>query len=122
MRSIIAFAFIFSVACGGNEHMMIYAPPELAGAAISIDGKQTGRFQDTVRHYRWTGWRNVKKEFGLPPRSETFAKLTIANGHHELRVTKDGFEPIVLPFEVSSDLKTVEIPDSAVKRINVTRQ
>jgi len=101
--------------CAG-EGVTIYAPPQLAGAAILIDGRAAGHFLTTQRGYRWVGWKKIKEELSAPPRSETIAKLPpVAPGPHELRIVKTGYEPILTTFNYSAARVELEIHDEQVK-------
>ena len=112
---VISLLLLSSCKRGG---LTIYAPAELAGARIFIDGKAAGQFEKTQRLYRWLGWSKMKKELGVPPRSETIAILPlIAPGRHEIRVEKAGYEPIVTTFEYSGKRAEVDIDDVQAKRV-----
>jgi hypothetical protein len=117
MRSVtlMLMGVMLLLSCGG-EGITIYAPPQLAEASISIDGKPSGQFQKTQREYRWVGWKKMKEEVNAPPRSETIAKLPpVTAGRHELRIEKSGYEPIVTSFNYSAGRIDVEIDDSQVR-------
>jgi hypothetical protein len=101
--------------CGGDG-VTIYAPPQLAEAAIFIDGKPAGHFQKTQRGYRWSGWKKMKEEASAPPRAETIAKLeSVAAGDRRLRIDKAGYVPIEKAFHYSSGRLQIEITDEEVK-------
>lgn len=112
-----ALLVCLSLAGCQRNHVVVYAPPDLAGAPIYLDGKSAGHFEDTVRNYRWVGWKKLRKEVSLPPRSETFARLDkIEKGTHELRIEKDGLDPVVQSFMYAGGKLEIEIPDRAVKK------
>lgn len=91
------FLLVFGFGCA-EPRLSVYAPPEFAGAQIKIDGKIVATLSATTRNYRWVGWRGLRKELNTPPRSETFAHLTVPGGDHLLHIEKEGFEPILRRF------------------------
>lgn len=87
-------------ACDAKQ-VNLYAPPELAGAAVKIDGKVAATLSTTTRNYRWVGWRRLRRELNAPPRTETFAHFYVPPGNHALAIEKEGFEPIMRRFTFS---------------------
>ena len=97
--------------------LTIYAPDELAEAMITIDGQHVGRFEKTVRLYRWLGWSKMKQEVSAPPRSETIAVLAgVAPGRHEIRIEKAGYEPVVATFTYTGRPSIVDLANVQLKR------
>ena len=96
----VVLLWIFVCACAAKK-INLYAPPELAGAVIKIDGKVAATLSTTTRNYRWVGWRGLRKELNAPPRSETFAHFDVVPGDHVLVIEKEGFEPILRRFTLS---------------------
>lgn len=102
-----------------RDSLTIYAPPQLAEAAIFIDGELVGQFGSAQRNYRWVGLKKIKEEIGAPPRSESVGKLsTVAHGEHQLRIQKDGYEAINTRFHYSGGSLEIEIDDAQLKPVS----
>ena len=113
----IGVAILIALAFGcAPPKLNLYAPPELAGGVVKIDGQATTTLSTTTRNYRWVGWRGLRKELNAPPRSETFAHFDVSPGDHILTIEKEGFEPISRRFTVGREPLTVDIT-SATPRI-----
>jgi len=111
---VLIVAVFFTCAKSG---LTIYAPDELAEATIIIDGQRAGQFQKTQRLYRWVGWSKIKKELSAPPRSETIAVLpAVAPGHHEIKIEKAGYEPVVTAFSYPGKASEVDLTNVELKR------
>ena len=118
-RTSILFVGVLLIGGCGGDGVTIYAPPELARGAIFVDSKPAGHFQKTQREYRWVGWAKMKEELMNAPRSETIAKLSpVSAGTHELRIVKEGYDPIVTKFSYSSGRAEIEIDDALLKPLS----
>jgi hypothetical protein len=79
-----------------TPRVTIYTPPELAHAAVYVDGQLKGNVSATVKHYRWVGVRKLKEEFSLPPRDESFVILRdLKPGKHTIRLSKPGYVDVM---------------------------
>jgi hypothetical protein len=88
--------------------VVIHTPPELAGAAVEVDGAPIGHVGKTEVRYRWPGLRKLKEEFSGPPRSEaSFEIKSLQPGAHVLRLSKPGFREIVRRFELGERKQVV---------------
>lgn len=112
-----AFLSVLVFACGAKD-VNLYAPPELAGAIIKVDGKHTATLSTTTRNYRWVGWRGLRKELNAPPRSETFAHFSISAGEHILVIEKRGFHPIVRRFTSGRESLTIDISSATPRPVS----
>jgi tetratricopeptide (TPR) repeat protein len=98
-----------------SDKVLVYAPPEFAGGQIVVDGSTVASFGSSQRGYRWVGWKGFRREFGLPPRSETRGEFDIPAGAHTIEIRQVGYEPLTRKFErVGHALQTVDMASEPV--------
>ena len=120
IRSQLLFVTAVLILTGcGNGSIKVYAPPELAGGDVLIDGQRHAKFSKATKHYRWVGFKRLKEEFSLPPRSETFATLRdVPIGQHEIRIEKKGYQPITRRLDYAGDRIDIEISDGELRQVD----
>lgn len=97
----------------------IYAPPEFAEGTVLIDGAPVAKLSKPLHNYRWRGWKNVKDEFGAPPRHETAATISeLSGGIHVVSLTKQGYVPLVARLDYKSGTReTLDLSSVQVQRV-----
>jgi hypothetical protein len=103
------------VGCGARSGVVIYAPSQLSGGRATLD--RTERTELTLLvHYKWVGWRNMREELSLPPRSESIARFdALARGFHEIVLERDRYQPIVIRFLYRGNAVELIVPDALLQ-------
>jgi hypothetical protein len=105
MRRALVFV-VFLAACAvehrGPVNLQVFAPRQLDGASIVVDGKQTGELTpgDPLL--------DVARQLLGHKRTFVSGVAHVAKGAHTLRIAKQGFEPIE---------RTIDVGDATVIQV-----
>jgi PEGA domain len=89
------FLFVFGVlvvnafGCQRGVHLSLTGPEELDGALVAVDGHTVAKFEKVASDEK------INKELGGQTPRGAIAYVRVPKGAHELRVTKNGYKPII---------------------------
>lgn len=99
--------------------VVIYAPGELAGASVVVDGRLVGHLSEPRHYYKWVGWTKLRGEVNSPPRRDAIGELVqVAPGEHELRIEKPGYKTITRRVHYAGRRIEVEIADNELNGLH----